>query len=51
MAGGYLGPRQARRIAVKKQAGARRAWRVAIAGLVLLALTLAHTILTLAGVI
>jgi hypothetical protein len=36
---------------VKKQRGARRAWRVAIFGLIVLALTLAHTILTAAGVI
>jgi hypothetical protein len=36
---------------VKKQRGARRAWRVAIIGLIVLALTLAHAILTLAGVI
>lgn len=36
---------------MKKQRSARRAWGVAIFGLVVLALTLAHAILTLAGVI
>jgi hypothetical protein len=36
---------------VKKQQGARRAWRVAMLGVVALALTLAYTILTAAGVI
>jgi hypothetical protein len=36
---------------VKKQRRARRAWLVALAGITVLALTLAHTILTAAGVI